>query len=123
MPAEFPEVVVGVADHAFHDPPPFDVLLSSDADPPAPWVGCPEGVDAVLAELDAADRDAAAVLVQVLRLGGGLVAESLAYSTLQSGPVFGQWLASRPPPRAADEPGPPVLLDRRGDVLEITLNR
>src|SRR3954464_9491137 len=105
MPAELPEVVVGVADRAFHNPPPFDVLLSVDTDPPAPWVGCPEGVDAVLAELAAADGDAAAILVQVLRLGAGLVAESLAYSTLQSGPRFQDWLASRPALRPADESG------------------
>ncbi|RMD82308.1 MAG: hypothetical protein D6815_09580, partial [Candidatus Dadabacteria bacterium] len=45
---------------------------------------------------------AAAALVQLLRLGQvldvyeGLVAESLAYSTLQSGPEFAAWLSGRP---------------------------
>ena len=52
----------------------------------------------------------------------GLVAESLAYSALQGGREFGEWMASR---RAA-EPHPtadPVLLDRVGDHLTITLHR
>ncbi len=53
---------------------------------------------------------------------GGLVTESLAYSTLQSGREFEDWLARRGPassPRADT----PVLLDRQGDSLTIWLNR
>ena len=52
--------------------------------------------------------------------------ESLAYSTLQGGVEFGRWLAERrdlgrplPPPPAAE----PVLVERDGDTLYITLNR
>ena len=51
--------------------------------------------------------------------------ESLAYSTLQGGDEFGRWLEVR---RAKGRPLPPpavdpVLLDREGDTLRITLNR
>ncbi len=51
--------------------------------------------------------------------------ESLAYSTLQGGDEFGRWLEER---RAKGRPLPPpavdpVLLDREGDTLRITLNR
>jgi len=52
----------------------------------------------------------------------GVITESLAYSTLQSGPEFHRWLARRGPagvPRLAD----PVLAERDGDTLRITFNR
>src|SRR5690606_38042624 len=73
---------------------------------------------------------------QLLRLGpwrdpeAGLVAESLAYATLQAGPEFAAWLAAR---RAAgaraaadallETPGPPVRTRREGEELRITLDR
>ena len=73
---------------------------------------------------------AALALVQLLRLGerldahAGLIAESLVYSTLQSGPEFAQWCASRPAPRAARQPSvPAVLVERSGERLHLTLNR
>jgi enoyl-CoA hydratase/carnithine racemase len=52
----------------------------------------------------------------------GVVTESLAYSTLQSGPEFARWLAERGPKRM---PGiaDPVLARRDGDTLHITFNR
>src|SRR2546421_9135604 len=102
---ERPVVMVGVAERAFDKPPPFDVLLTDDTDPPPPWVACREGVDAVVAELAAAierSPQAAVTLVQVLRVGAGLTVESLAYSTLQSGAVLREWLASRSTPRESD---------------------
>lgn len=52
----------------------------------------------------------------------GVITESLAYSTLQSGPEFGRWLAERGPaelPHIAD----PVLFQRTGDTLHIQFNR
>ena len=52
-----------------------------------------------------------------------LLAESLAYSTLQHGAEFQAWLASRPIRKLAPDPEPPVLLDRQNDELHITLNR
>jgi enoyl-CoA hydratase len=73
---------------------------------------------------------AATALVQLLRhsaglaVHAGLIAESLVYSTLQSGPEFGAWLAAQSarPPRKEDLE-PAVLARRRGDRLELTLNR
>lgn len=73
---------------------------------------------------------ASLALVQLLRQGDrlglhdALVAESLVYSTLQSGPEFAAWLAARKrPDPPADEPGPAVRVDRFGDELVLTLNR
>ena len=73
---------------------------------------------------------AAMALVQLLRQSAGLdihqglIAESLVYSTLQSGPEFGEWLSARFT-APAQEPSlePPVLLRRSGARLELTLNR
>ncbi len=82
--------------------------------------------------LAAIDRSplASQALVQLLRQGDhlglhdALVAESLVYSTLQSGPEFGAWLAARKQPDPpADEPGPAVRVDRFHDDLVLTLNR
>ena len=52
----------------------------------------------------------------------GLVTESLAYSTLQSGREFREWLARRGPASAPTTPDP-VLAERQGDSLSIWLNR
>ena len=52
----------------------------------------------------------------------GLVAESAAYSVLQSGPEFAAWRATTPARTERDE-GPRVRLDRNGDTLAITLTR
>ncbi len=98
--------------------PAFDVRASSEAEL-APVVEatqhCPQ---------------ATAMLVQLLRhsqeleIHDGLVAESLAYSTLQAGPEFAGWLAARdavtPAPPAV---GPAVLAERGDGVLRLILNR
>lgn len=73
---------------------------------------------------------AAAVLVQLLRatedleLEKALVAESLAYASLQGGREFRAWLAGYrapgPPPR---DDGPAVEIARDDDMLRLTLNR
>lgn len=82
--------------------------------------------------VDAAKRSplAASVLVQLLRhsetlpLHDALLAESWAYSTLQSGPEFATWLAARTPGDPAPEhPEPAVLARREGPLLHLTLNR
>lgn len=52
----------------------------------------------------------------------GLITESLAYSTLQAGPEFADWLATRGPACAA-EVAEPMLLDRDGDTLRLRFNR
>lgn len=52
----------------------------------------------------------------------GVVTESLAYSTLQSGPEFARWLAERGPAAVPNIPDP-VQADRDGDCLHIRFNR
>jgi enoyl-CoA hydratase/carnithine racemase len=52
----------------------------------------------------------------------GVVTESLAYSTLQSGPEFGRWLAERGPANMPDR-ADPVLAERDGNTLRIVFNR
>jgi hypothetical protein len=61
-------------------------------------------------------------------VGEGLVAESAAYSVLQSGPEFAAWRAARP--RRSDnesesesESGPRVRVELDRDVMSITLTR
>ena len=73
---------------------------------------------------------AAMALVQLLRqnehldIHQGLIAESLVYSTLQSGPEFRAWLAGRTAKSPAKQnPAPAVLVSRREQRLELTLNR
>lgn len=74
---------------------------------------------------------AATVLVQLLRasatlsVADALVAESLAYSTLQAGPELRRWLDARgpQPAPAAQAEGPALLLERERDRLSICLNR
>lgn len=81
-----------------------------------------------IAATAAAAPKAAATLAGLLRLTSdipvrpGLVAESLAYSMLLAGPEFARWRAARPPRPPAPVPAEPVLLDRRGDELRVTLN-
>ncbi|HEY1075538.1 MAG TPA: enoyl-CoA hydratase/isomerase family protein [Fontimonas sp.] len=84
----------------------------------------------LLANIERSPR-AAAVLVQLLRISEGmhlddaLVAESLAYATLQGGAEFRRWLAlgeGGPAPAITDE-GDAVLIERDGDSLQLRLNR
>lgn len=95
------------------------------------------GCDVVVADdadaqrlLDNIERTplAAMTLVQVLRatarlpLAEGLAIESLGFATLQGGPEFRAWLATRPRPvRAAPAGEPVVRIARRGAELTITL--
>lgn len=53
---------------------------------------------------------------------GGLITESLAYSTLQSGSEFGRWLAERGPVALPQIPDP-VVARRDGDTLHVAFNR
>jgi hypothetical protein len=70
---------------------------------------------------------AAHTLCRLLRcefsVEGGLVAESLAYSMLLAGPEFACWRATRPVRPIPAPDASPVLLERDGPVLLITLNR
>lgn len=72
---------------------------------------------------------AAAVCDDVLRtvqLDGpawpGILTESLAYSTLQSGPEFARWLVQRGPAAMPEIPDP-MLAERDGNTLRVTFNR
>ncbi len=93
------------------------------------------GVDSVAAALDElAARvgrwpQAAAVCDDVLRaldvaapVAAGVITESLAYSTLQSGAEFRRWLDERGPASAPQLPDP-VLAERDGDTLHVRFNR
>ncbi len=109
-----------------------DVLISAAAAPPRPWVGADgRASEATWAVEEAVLRNpqAATALAQVIRLGptlepaAALVVESLAYSTLQSGPEHGEWLATRPNRGADARTDPVVQLDRQGDDLWVTLDR
>lgn len=90
-----------------------------------------DSVDSALAAIteNAARRPiAAAVCDDVLRADArrastlsGLITESLAYSTLQAGPEFAQWLDKQGPRRLHTQENP-VLLDRDGASLHISFN-
>jgi enoyl-CoA hydratase/isomerase-like protein len=91
-----------------------------------------DSVPAVVAQLS--DRvarwpQAAAVCDDVLRSVDpdgpalpGVVTESLAYSTLQSGPEFARWLAERGPASVPVLPDP-VVVERTRDDLLVRFNR
>ena len=89
-------------------------------------------VDAALDELRARCEywpQSAAVCDDVLRAidpgapaFGGVITESLAYSTLQSGPEFARWLAERGPATAPVFPEP-VQVTREGNTLSVRFNR
>jgi hypothetical protein len=87
--------------------------------------------DPVLARVEenlAAQPIAATTLALLLRaaptrsIADGLVAESAAYSVLQSGPEFAAWRAANPPRPDRDE-GPRVRVEGGGDTLVIRLTR
>jgi enoyl-CoA hydratase/carnithine racemase len=86
------------------------------------------GFDDLLAVIDSVPL-AATSLALLLRghdarsLGEGLVAESMAYSMLQAGPEFKAWRSGRDRREWPAESEPTVLVDRRDDHLELTLNR
>jgi enoyl-CoA hydratase/carnithine racemase len=52
-----------------------------------------------------------------------LVAESSAYSLLQSGPEFQEWLAGGPPRVVDVDEGPRVRVEQHGDVTDVVLSR
>jgi enoyl-CoA hydratase len=118
---------------------------------PCPSVGLAQGLlspaaEALVSEFDAivatsqelelladgvfAHPLAAQALAQLLRLSAGcsvhegLVAESLVYATLQSGPEFAAWLAARPAPKERRRPErPAVRIERVEGRLELWLDR
>ncbi len=110
----------------------FDVLLADADSPVADSVVAIDALDDALAALStaiAANPQAAVAMGQLLRqrtyqsVPNGLVAESLTYSMLQSGPEFGAWLTERGPAAVPADEAPPVLAERIDSTLHITLNR
>jgi enoyl-CoA hydratase/carnithine racemase len=137
VPPWLPCLLVAEARHRPLRPAPAGVDVAvcpgGAAQVPPGWVEAPDPAGEV-AHLEAQVRhspQASVVLAQLLRLGTGLdvdralEAESLAYSMLQAGPVFASWLTQRRgrPPKRRREPEPPVLVERGGGRLSVTLNR
>jgi enoyl-CoA hydratase/carnithine racemase len=134
VPALTTSVVIGVSQAP--EPPSLaeervDVAICTAGHPPAPWVACTDldqELERLATRISTWPR-AAVTLAQVLRasaglaIPAGLLIESLAYSMLQSGPEFQTWLRARPARAARPFEEEPVLVDRDGPVLTITLNR
>ncbi len=82
-----------------------------------------------LADRVDANPHACRLLVDVLRampsldVDAGLTLESFAYSALLAGAEFARWLVAQPDRRRHAFAGEPVVVDRDGSVLRITLNR
>ena len=119
--AGVPSVVVGLTAEA--DP------TAHPAAPVCDLIVAPEG-PLLASVLETATRHplAAVALAGLLRgaearsTDDGLLAESAVYSSLQAGPEFAAWRASRPPKRLRDG-GDAVELARDGDRLDVTLTR
>jgi enoyl-CoA hydratase/carnithine racemase len=110
----------------------FDVLVGEESPENGDAIVHIDPVDdalAALAAATAANPDAAVAMGQLMRQGSyqsvpnGLVLESLTYSMLQSGGEFRAWLEERGPAEVPPDPEPPVLGERIGSALQITLNR
>ncbi|HEY2710015.1 MAG TPA: enoyl-CoA hydratase/isomerase family protein [Caulobacteraceae bacterium] len=106
-----------------------DILLTTAADPPRPWV---QGGDAMLAEVLACiERQpvAAAVAAQVLRMTlavsfeQALTLESLGYSMLLASESFRDWRVGREVRRRDNDDDPRVLIEEGAAGLSIRLNR
>ena len=112
-----PVVGIGDVDSADALPDLVDVAVESDSEAE------------VVTEAIKRNPIASTTLVGLLRHNervateDALLAESLAYSTLQHGAEFQSWLASRPVRRPEPDAEPPVLVERVKDELHITLNR
>jgi enoyl-CoA hydratase/carnithine racemase len=113
----------------------FDILLTTAADPPAPWVFVPrERLDLTvshLAQTVSHQPTAAAVLGQVLRLGEmgafeqALMLESLAFSMLLASAGFNTWRAATPSilSKQSSADVPRVAVDWDGEHWHIRLSR
>lgn len=120
--ATLPCPVIGVGTEPPMEPDSYavcDVVVTSDFD-----------LSTILTNIERSPL-AAMVLVQVLRatsvmpIAEGLTLESLAYGTLQAGPENSAWLRSRKstPRQVAESRGPPLLMERHDERLDVKLNR
>ncbi len=123
-----------VADDRFASLP-FVVVGVTSGDPDEAWmrlcdVVLQEGDPALVqVEQNLSDHPITATTLALLlrsqhlrTIGEGLVAESSAYSVLQSGPEFAAWRTAHPPRTDRDE-GPRVRVERDGDTLHLILSR
>lgn len=111
----------------------FDLLLTSAAAAPAPWVTIsPERLEAHVEQLAGAAREwpvAATILCRVLRLSEGLPfaaaldIESFAYSALLGGAEFARWRKQRRPQAVRETDETMVLVEREADIVTLTLNQ
>ena len=136
VPVWLPAVVVGVAEDAAVAPAPdgVDVALcrAGGAVPPG-WVASDDPAAELVRLVEHVRRSAhsSVVLAQLLRLSlvldidAAIMAESLAYSTLQSGPAFAAWLRGRAghERKIRAEPDEVVIIERVDDRLVVTLHR
>lgn len=110
----------------------FDLLLTSAADAPRPWVSiAPPDFDARVELLTGAvgkNPLAATIAAQVLRLAAkltiadALTVESFAYSALLGGAEFARWRTTAKIGGAVASPPDPVMIERTGDRVALTLN-
>ncbi|CDO08495.1 enoyl-CoA hydratase/isomerase family protein [Mycolicibacterium cosmeticum] len=122
-----PGILVGIGTPADHLT--FTLTERPSADPRMVTVASVEQTVAELRQRCARWPHAAAVCDDVLRAldpaapaFGGVITESLAYSTLQAGPEFARWLAERGPVALPVLPDP-VQADRDGGTLYVRFNR
>ncbi len=114
-PHGLPAVVVGITTRGATPPVWCDVVVE------------PAAADIVAATVDR-NPVASSTLVGLLRVAdgssvdAGLLAESSCYGVLQAGTEFREWRRSRPV-RPVPRTERPVLVERRDDVLHLTLNR
>ena len=99
------------ADHRTVQVPDVDAALAQISERVATWPQTAAVCDDVLRAFDPAAPTFA-----------GVVTESLAYSTLQSGREFARWLAARGPKTVPLLPDP-VVSQRDGDTLRVAFNR
>jgi enoyl-CoA hydratase/carnithine racemase len=136
IPVWLPAVVVAVVEDTAVAPAPVGVdvaLCQAGANVPPGWVASDDPA-AELARLVAQVRTSplsSVMLAQLLRLSlaldadAAIMAESLAYSTLQGGAEFAAWLRGRDGSgrKVRAEPDEVVIVERHGDRLVVTLHR
>ncbi|GAS99702.1 enoyl-CoA hydratase/isomerase [Mycolicibacterium canariasense] len=122
-----PGILVGIGAAADHLT--FTLTERPSDDPRMVTVASVEQTVAELRQRCARWPHAAAVCDDVLRAldpaapaFGGVITESLAYSTLQAGPEFARWLAERGPAQLPVLPDP-VQAERDGGTLYVRFNR
>lgn len=113
------------------DPASYDLLLTTNPAPSAPWVSVadPKKASATITAGVAIAPIAASATVQTLRAGASLGfeqalhLESFAYSTLLGGAEFRAWRAARPAQATQQSTYPCLHITREGDVVTVTLAR